>query len=68
MEWNVSFRHRLSDPGQSASQYPDEYAAELTPERVWMFLRSEKSLAGIGNRSATPRSLSQSHEDYVITG
>jgi hypothetical protein len=59
MELNDSFTHRLSGPGQSASQYPDEYVAELTTERVWMLLRREKSLVGIGNRSATSWSLNQ---------
>jgi hypothetical protein len=70
MELNVRFRHRLSDPGQRVSKYPDEYAAELTPDRVWRLLRRQKSVAGIGNRSATTRSPSQqySHGDYVIKG
>jgi hypothetical protein len=59
MELNDSFTHRLSGPGQSASQYPEEYAAELTTERIWMLLRRGKSLVDIGNRSATSWSLSQ---------
>jgi hypothetical protein len=33
--------------------HPDEYAAEMTPERVWMLLRTGESLAGIGNRRET---------------